>query len=128
MFTTSDVSLVKQYVQRQCSKLLAGTASIHDCIFAKEYRGRQGYMPGACVPALEIARLLLSRIYTSESVRPSVPRNQLQFSVDLDHIWRVASLHSRDGHGCGGLLAVRCLAGLQLMFLPSTFLFVGCMV
>ena len=59
LFTTSNVSLVKQYVQRQCTKLLAGTASIQDCIFAKEYRGQQGYMPGACVPALEIARSVL---------------------------------------------------------------------
>jgi len=60
LFSTSNVSLVKQYVQRQCTKLLAGTASIHDCIFAKEYRGLQGYMPAACVPALEIARSFLS--------------------------------------------------------------------
>ena len=55
LFTTSDVSSVRRYVQRQCSKLIAGTASMQDCIFAKEFRGLQGYQPGACVPALELS-------------------------------------------------------------------------
>ncbi|XP_066256625.1 DNA polymerase zeta catalytic subunit isoform X2 [Euwallacea similis] len=34
----------------------AGRASIQDLTFAKEYRGSSGYRPGACVPALELAR------------------------------------------------------------------------
>lgn len=56
LFTTHDVSLVKQYVQRQFVKMMEGHASLQDFIFAKEFRGLMGYQPGACVPALEIAR------------------------------------------------------------------------
>lgn len=56
LFETRDISLIKQYVQRQCMKLLEGTASIQDFIFAKEYRGSFSYKPGACVPALELTR------------------------------------------------------------------------
>ena len=56
LFNTRDISQVKSYVQAQCSKLLEGNASIQDCIFAKEYRGAQGYRPTATVPALEIAK------------------------------------------------------------------------
>ncbi|XP_066138536.1 DNA polymerase zeta catalytic subunit isoform X2 [Euwallacea fornicatus] len=46
---------------QKCLKLLfetkdAGRASIQDLTFAKEYRGSSGYRPGACVPALELAR------------------------------------------------------------------------
>ncbi|XP_041353976.1 LOW QUALITY PROTEIN: uncharacterized protein LOC121371842 [Gigantopelta aegis] len=59
LFTSRDMSQVKQYVQRQCNKLMEGKVSIQDCVFAKEYRGMAGYKPGACVPALEIARKLL---------------------------------------------------------------------
>ncbi|CAH1225134.1 POLD1 [Branchiostoma lanceolatum] len=60
LFTTKDVSQVKQYVERQCTKLLEGRASMQDCIIAKEYRGKASYRPTACVPALEITRRLLS--------------------------------------------------------------------
>ncbi|XP_078617508.1 DNA polymerase zeta catalytic subunit-like [Branchiostoma floridae x Branchiostoma japonicum] len=60
LFTSKDVSQVKQYVERQCTKLLEGRASMQDCIIAKEYRGMAYYRPTACVPALEIARRLLS--------------------------------------------------------------------
>ncbi|XP_022100801.1 uncharacterized protein LOC110984687 isoform X2 [Acanthaster planci] len=60
LFTTRDVSQIKQYVQRQFQKILDGQASLQDLIFAKEYRGRHTYRPGACVPALEISRRLLS--------------------------------------------------------------------
>lgn len=56
LFETRDISLIKQYVQRQCMKLLEGKASIQDFIFAKEYRGSSSYKPGACVPALELTR------------------------------------------------------------------------
>lgn len=56
LFETRDISLIKQYVQRQCMKLLEGKASIQDFIFAKEYRGSASYKPGACVPALELTR------------------------------------------------------------------------
>lgn len=56
LFKSYDVQRVKNYVQTQFSKLLSGRASIIDCIFAKEYRGISGYRPGACVPALEIAK------------------------------------------------------------------------
>ena len=56
LFQTRDVSQVKSYVQHQCQKLMEGTASLQDCVFAKEFRGMSGYKPGACVPALEIAK------------------------------------------------------------------------
>lgn len=56
LFNTKDVSLVKKYVVKQFSKIQAGRASIQDLTFAKEYRGIGGYRPGACVPALELAR------------------------------------------------------------------------
>lgn len=56
LFETKDVSLVKKYVQKQFSKIIAGKTSIQDLTFAKEYRGASGYQPGACVPALELAR------------------------------------------------------------------------
>lgn len=47
---------MKTYVERQFTKILQNRASVQDFIFAKEFRGRQGYKPGACVPALEIAK------------------------------------------------------------------------
>lgn len=56
LFESLDVSKVKAYVQRQFSKILQNRISLQDFIFAKEFRGRQGYKPGACVPALEIAK------------------------------------------------------------------------
>ncbi|XP_066138537.1 DNA polymerase zeta catalytic subunit isoform X3 [Euwallacea fornicatus] len=56
LFETKDVSIIKNYVLKQFSKIQAGRASIQDLTFAKEYRGSSGYRPGACVPALELAR------------------------------------------------------------------------
>lgn len=59
LFSTKDLSLVKSYVQRQCCKILDNKVSLEDYVFAKEYRGRYGYRPGACVPALELAKYVL---------------------------------------------------------------------
>lgn len=56
LFETRDISQVKQFVQRQCVKVLDGRASMQDLTFAKEYRGGGSYRPGACVPALELTR------------------------------------------------------------------------
>ncbi|TMW45044.1 hypothetical protein DOY81_009875, partial [Sarcophaga bullata] len=56
LFETADVSQVKHYVCRQFTKLLSGRANIQDLIFAKEFRGLNGYRPTACVPALELTR------------------------------------------------------------------------
>lgn len=56
LFDTMDVSLVKRYICRQLSKILSGQANIQDLIFAKEFRGIDGYKPNACVPSLELAR------------------------------------------------------------------------
>lgn len=66
LFETRDISLIKQYVQRQCMKLVEGKASIQDFIFAKEYRGSFSYRPGACVPALELTRKMLAYDRRSE--------------------------------------------------------------
>lgn len=60
LFETRDISLVKQYVQRQCVKVLEGRASVQDLTFAKEYRGSASYRPGACVPALELTRRMMA--------------------------------------------------------------------
>ncbi|XP_062857832.1 DNA polymerase zeta catalytic subunit isoform X2 [Trichomycterus rosablanca] len=59
LFETRDISQVKQYVQRQCVKILEGRASLQDLTFAKEYRGSASYKPGACVPALELTRRMM---------------------------------------------------------------------
>ncbi|XP_007426650.1 DNA polymerase zeta catalytic subunit isoform X1 [Python bivittatus] len=66
LFETRDISHIKQYVQNQCMKLLEGKASMQDFIFAKEYRGSSAYRPGACVPALEITRKMLTYDRRSE--------------------------------------------------------------
>lgn len=56
LFEDRDISQVKDFVQRQIKKLLQGSVSLQDLIFAKEYRGSKGYRPGACVPALELTK------------------------------------------------------------------------
>ncbi|XP_078256037.1 DNA polymerase zeta catalytic subunit [Rhinoraja longicauda] len=66
LFETRDISQIKQYVQRQCMKILEGKASVQDLTFAKEYRGSGTYRPGACVPALELTRRMLSYDRRSE--------------------------------------------------------------
>lgn len=60
LFETRDISQVKQFVQRQCAKVLDGRASMQDLTFAKEYRGSGSYRPGACVPALELTRRMMA--------------------------------------------------------------------
>lgn len=57
LFESCDVSAVKRYICRQFAKILSGRANIQDLVFAKEFRGLNGYKPGACVPALELTRL-----------------------------------------------------------------------
>ncbi|TNM94632.1 hypothetical protein fugu_017391 [Takifugu bimaculatus] len=66
LFETRDISQVKQYVQRQCIKVLDGRASMQDLTFAKEYRGSSSYRPGACVPALELTRRMMAHDRRSE--------------------------------------------------------------
>ncbi|KAI5736796.1 hypothetical protein M8J76_007192 [Diaphorina citri] len=56
LFETKDLSVVKEYVEKQFSKIISGRISVQDMTFAKEYRGQAGYKPGACVPALSLAR------------------------------------------------------------------------
>ncbi|XP_053692962.1 DNA polymerase zeta catalytic subunit [Sabethes cyaneus] len=56
LFETRDVSKVKEYTCRQFTKILEGRVNLQDFIFAKEFRGEDGYKPGACVPALELTR------------------------------------------------------------------------
>ncbi|KAG2468740.1 REV3L polymerase, partial [Polypterus senegalus] len=66
LFETRDISQIKQYIMRQCLKILEGKASMQDLTFAKEYRGSNSYRPGACVPALELTRRMLSYDRRSE--------------------------------------------------------------
>jgi len=47
---------VKCYIDKQFKKIFKGNVNIQDFLFAKEYRGRNSYRPGACVPALELAK------------------------------------------------------------------------
>ncbi|KAL1131908.1 hypothetical protein AAG570_011519, partial [Ranatra chinensis] len=61
LFETYDVSKVKDYVSRQMIKLVSGKLSIQELTFAREYRGLSSYKPGACVPALKLAKELLSK-------------------------------------------------------------------
>ncbi|XP_059486071.1 DNA polymerase zeta catalytic subunit isoform X2 [Neocloeon triangulifer] len=56
LFTTKDLSQVKSHAINYFQRVLLGTVSMQDFIFAKEFRGFAGYRPGACVPALELAR------------------------------------------------------------------------
>lgn len=56
VFTTQNISQVKQYVQKQFQKIVDGRINLQELVFAKEYRGRQYYKPGACVPALELTK------------------------------------------------------------------------
>lgn len=56
LFETKDIAAVKNYIDKQFKKIFKGNVSIQDFLFAKEYRGRNGYRPGACVPALELAK------------------------------------------------------------------------
>ncbi|XP_071818490.1 uncharacterized protein [Apostichopus japonicus] len=60
VFTTQNISQVKQYVQKQFQKIVDGRINLQELVFAKEYRGRQYYKPGACVPALELTKRSLS--------------------------------------------------------------------
>ncbi|XP_030578063.1 DNA polymerase zeta catalytic subunit isoform X2 [Archocentrus centrarchus] len=60
LFETRDISQVKQFVQRQCMKILDGRASMQDLTFAKEYRGSGSYRPGACIPSLELTRRMMA--------------------------------------------------------------------
>ncbi len=56
LFSSRDVSLVRKYVEHECGKVLAGRGNLQEYTFAKEYRGKEYYRPGACVPALELAK------------------------------------------------------------------------
>lgn len=56
LFESRDVSQIKRYVCRQFTKILSGRANVQDLIFAKEFRGVNGYKPGAFVPSLEMTR------------------------------------------------------------------------
>lgn len=48
---SSGVRLVKEYVLRQCSKVLSGKINVQDFILAKEYRGsyKQDHIPAALI-------------------------------------------------------------------------------
>ncbi|XP_050435853.1 DNA polymerase zeta catalytic subunit isoform X2 [Adelges cooleyi] len=58
LFETKNIAAVRCYVDKQFKKIFKGNVNIQDFLFAREYRGRRGYKPGACVPALELAKQL----------------------------------------------------------------------
>ncbi|ODN05814.1 DNA polymerase zeta catalytic subunit [Orchesella cincta] len=59
LFTLNNRAKVEEYIKLQFEKLFKGRVSMQDYIFAREFRGRAGYKPAACVPALEIAKRLV---------------------------------------------------------------------
>ncbi|XP_066903422.1 DNA polymerase zeta catalytic subunit isoform X2 [Halyomorpha halys] len=69
LFDQGDMSTVRQFVRQQLTKVLSGRLSPSELSFAKEYRGISGYHPSAPVPALKIARELLSRDRRAEPRR-----------------------------------------------------------
>ncbi|XP_026812686.1 DNA polymerase zeta catalytic subunit isoform X2 [Rhopalosiphum maidis] len=56
LFETKDIAAVRCYIEKQFKKIFKGNVNVQDFLFAKEYRGRNEYRPGACVPALELAK------------------------------------------------------------------------
>ncbi|KAG1708451.1 DNA polymerase zeta catalytic subunit [Nymphon striatum] len=66
LFNTKDVLQVKTYVMRQFEKICKDKISFQDYTFCKEYRGRHNYRPGACVPALKLARKFMQKDKRSE--------------------------------------------------------------
>ncbi|CAL8086496.1 unnamed protein product [Orchesella dallaii] len=58
LFTSNNKTKVEEYIKLQFEKLFKGRVSMQDYIFAREFRGRAGYKPAACVPSLEIAKRL----------------------------------------------------------------------
>lgn len=79
LFETRDISQVKQFVQRQCVKVLDGRASVQDLTFAKEYRGGASYRPGACVPALELTRCVVC--FCAYGIQKKKARRRVDFST-----------------------------------------------
>ena len=51
-----DYAEIRKVVETRFEDVLSGNINIRELIFAKEYRGREGYRPNARVPALQIAR------------------------------------------------------------------------
>lgn len=60
LFDRKAIDVIKQYVQRQFSKLISNRLSIQELTFAREYRGLKNYKPAACVPALQLAKYNVS--------------------------------------------------------------------
>jgi len=56
LFSHNNESMVRNFVELQFKKLFNGHVSMKEYTFAREFRGREGYKPGACVPSLEIAK------------------------------------------------------------------------
>jgi hypothetical protein len=49
---------VRAYVTEQFSRVLANRICLQQYIFAREFRGAQGYRPGAQVAALKLAKYI----------------------------------------------------------------------
>ena len=55
LFEFRDVEKVKNYIQRQCVRIVQGKVNIREFIIAKEYRGRETYQNVKSVAACQIA-------------------------------------------------------------------------
>ncbi|VDD82134.1 unnamed protein product [Mesocestoides corti] len=51
---------IRESVRKFVAELSVGKVAFSRCLMARPYRGQTGYRPGACAPALQIARRLMS--------------------------------------------------------------------
>ncbi|XP_049869672.1 DNA polymerase zeta catalytic subunit [Pectinophora gossypiella] len=61
LFSSGDMSSVKQLVCSTLSRLAAGALPLRELMFTREYHGPGGYRPGASAPPNEIAKRILAR-------------------------------------------------------------------
>ncbi len=55
LFEFKDPNKVKDYVIKQCTKLVNGKINIKECVIAKEYRGRDSYSNAKSIASCQIA-------------------------------------------------------------------------
>lgn len=61
MFEFKDTNKVKEYVLKQCIKLVNGKVNPKDFIIAKEYRGRDNYSNAKSIASCQIANRAIAK-------------------------------------------------------------------
>jgi DNA polymerase zeta len=104
LFQTRNVTRVRRYVQDECTKMINNHVNLLECVFAKEYRGKNKYHAAAPVPALRIA---MERAQTNPLAEPNagerVPyliglNNDMSNANLIDCVWtldRVLTMKSQ---------------------------------